>query len=205
MVRWEEIENDIASCNGCTARWPSQVCRPLSRREIPNPPKRVKLLFVGVAPTPHEGQSSGGHFYTSAADKLRVGVFRLLSNEPFDLSLSSLPLEEGSRRFVDAGLFFLRAAKVRPIRKLSPPHECIRYCARRHLGAEIEYIAPGAVCFIGLGNAAPAAEELFGAGVGWEPQARQLHSWSGLVALAPQPIRGHEVRTKMIVKRLLAG
>jgi hypothetical protein len=40
---------------------------------------------------------------------------------PFRLSLSGLSLVDGDRRFFEAGLFFLHAAKVRPINALSPP------------------------------------------------------------------------------------
>ena len=41
-------------------------------------PELVRVQFVGVAPTPEKGGSRGGHFYASAKDKLRVGLFRLL-------------------------------------------------------------------------------------------------------------------------------
>lgn len=203
-MTWSQIQVDIASCAECTTGWANEVCRPLSVGEVPTPPERVRLLFVGVAPTPHEGRSRGAHFYSSVTDRLRVGVFRLLRHAPFNLSLSGLSLSDGNRSFFEAGLFLLHAAKVRPIRKLSPPHDCVRHCAGHHLRAEIEHLAPGGVCFIGLGNAAPAAEELFGAGVGSKPQQCRLGSWSGLVAVAPQPIRGHAPRTKEIVKHLLA-
>ena len=161
-MTWSQIQIDIASCGECTTRWPNDVCRPLAVGEIPDPPERVKLLFVGVAPTPEKGGSRGGHFYTSATDKLRIGLFRLLDDTPFNLSLSGLSLVDGNRRLFEAGLFFLPAAKVRPITELSPPHDCIRHCARRHLRVEIEHIAPKTVCFVGVGNAVPAAEELFG-------------------------------------------
>lgn len=203
-MTWSQIQNDIASCAECTTRWPNDVCRPLAVGEIPNPPKRVKLLFVGVAPTAEKGGSRGGHFYASAKDKLRVGLFRLLDDAPFKLSVTGLSLADGNRRFFEAGLFFVNAAKVRPIKDSSPPHDCIRHCARRHLRAEIEHIAPEIVCFLGVDNAAPAAKELFGARMGSKPRQARLGSWSGLVAVAHQPLRGHLVRTKKIVRHLLA-
>lgn len=120
-MTWGQIQIDIASCTECITRWPKDVCRPLAVGEIPDPPKRVKLLFVGVAPTPSEGGSRGGHFYASATDKLRIGLFRLLDDAPFRLSVSGLSLVDGNRRLFEAGLFFLHAAKVRPINDLSPP------------------------------------------------------------------------------------
>jgi hypothetical protein len=88
---------------------------------MPQPPERVKLLFVGVAPTPEKGGSRGGRFCTSATDKLRIGLFRLLDDAPFNLSLSGLSLVDGNRRLFEVGLFFLHAAKVRPITELLPP------------------------------------------------------------------------------------
>src|SRR5262245_28474672 len=152
-MTWNQIESEIASCTECVSHWPREVCQPLRVGEIPAPPGRVKLLFVGVAPTPSEGASRGGHFYASATDKLRIGIFRLLDDAPFRLSLSGLSLDEGNRKFLEPGLFFLHAAKVRPIHDLSPPHDCMRHCARRHLRVEIEHIAPQAICFVGLNNA----------------------------------------------------
>jgi len=200
---WQQIQTNIASCAECTARWPSAVRRPLAVGEIPNPPEQVRLLFVGVAPTPDEGSSRGGHFYASANDKLRAGLFGVLSETPFNLPLSRLPVREANHKFFQAGFFFVHAAKVRPITTLSPPHDCIRHCARRHLKLEIEHLAPLAVCFLGLGNAAPAAQELFGAQIGTEPNEAKVGNWSGFVAVAPQPVRGNAPRIKNIVAELL--
>jgi uracil-DNA glycosylase len=180
------------------------VCRQLAAGEIPAPPERVKVLFVGVAPTPEEGMTTGGHFFASATDNLRVGLFKLLDQPPYNFSISRLPLADGNRRFFEAGLFFVRAAKVRPIADLSPPRPCTRYCARRHLRAEIEYIGPRAICFLGETNAAPAAKELFGREVGSEPREARLGGWTGLVAVSPQPVRNNtnRIRAKQIVDRL---
>ena len=148
--------------------------------------------------------NTGGHFYASSTDNLRVGLFGLLDQSPYNFSISRLSLADGNRRFFEAGLFFVHAAKVRPITDLSPPRPCTRYCARRHLRAEIEYIAPRAVCFLGETNAAPAAKELFGREVGSEPREGRLGSWSGLVAVSPQPVRNNRnrARAKQIVDRL---
>jgi hypothetical protein len=131
---------------------------------------------------------------------------KLLDKPPHNLSISRLPLADGNRRFFDAGLFFVHAAKVRPIRDSSPPDSCMQYCARHHLRAEIEYIAPNAVCFLGETHARPAAEELFGRNVGAEPRKARIGSWAGLVAVSPQPVRSNKFRdrAKQIVDRLLA-
>jgi len=46
----------IARCGECCEKWSKDVTCPLSTFEMPDPPKVVDLLFVGVAPTTQEGQ-----------------------------------------------------------------------------------------------------------------------------------------------------
>ena len=78
----------------------------------------------------------------------------------------------------------------------------MRFCAARHLREEILALRPSAICFLGKGNATPAAKVLFGDGVGAEPLEVALEGWRGLIAVAPQPVRGHETTTRGIVERL---
>lgn len=203
-MNWRSLQSAIASCADCVTRWPGEVCRPLSVGEIPTPPGKVEILLVGVAPTPEQGPDHGGHFYSSTADKLRAGVFRLLAGEPFNVPLMGLSLEEGNRRFFEAGYFFVHAAKVRPVVRLAPPRDCMRHCASRHLREEIALLEPTAICFMGKGNAGPAAATLFG-DAGSEPREATVGNWRGLVAVAPQPVRGHERTTREVLVRLGGG
>jgi len=201
-MTWSAIQSKIGACSDCSHLWPGEVCRPLMPGEIPDPPSRVRLLFVGVAPTPEQGPDSGGHFYTSTSDKLRAGLFRLLAKPPFDVQLTGLDLRRGNVAFFDASFFFVHAAKVRPVSASSPPKACVRFCAAKHLREEILALRPSAICFLGKGNATPAAKELFGDGVGADPLEVALEDWRGLVAVASQPVRGHEATTRTIVERL---
>src|SRR5437016_3272704 len=158
--RWRTLQEQVASCSQCVSRWPDKVVRPLGFDEIPDPPKSVDVLFVGVAPTPVQGKNAGEHFYTSVSDPLRVGLFRLLE-EKFRVPLNAKKLEDGNRSFHKLACFFVHCAKARPIRDPAPPIETIHFCAARHLRAEIPVLSPRAICFLGKNNAGPAAKELF--------------------------------------------
>ncbi|MFQ5961780.1 MAG: uracil-DNA glycosylase family protein [Candidatus Methylomirabilales bacterium] len=201
LEEWRRLQQDIAQCQECSSRWPGEVTRPLSLGEIPDPPQVVDILFVGVAPTPEEGPHRGTHFYSSPRDLLRLGLFRLLAEAEFGLPLLGVELEEGNRRFHAEGLFFVHAAKVRPVRNPAPPFDAIGFCALRHLRREIPVLNPRAVCFLGKNNASVAAEALFGRAIG-KAESVQLVGWSGLGVVADQPRRQWKPRTRAVIRQL---
>ncbi len=193
--RWQQIQTEIAGCRDCCERWPAVVTDPLSLGELPSPPPDIDVLFVGVAPTRSGGRSRGTHFYSTATDNLRRGLFRLLASQEFELPLLGLDLEAGNRAFHDARCFFVHAAKARPTNADAPPRHVIAYCASRHLRHEISVLNPRAVCFLGATHLAPTAAALFERRIGGTAVIAQLGSWRGPVVLAPQPVRGRASRT----------
>ncbi|HET7342347.1 MAG TPA: uracil-DNA glycosylase family protein [Methylomirabilota bacterium] len=174
--------------------------------EIPGPPPDLKLLFVGVAPTAAGGQSRGGHFYSDSADRLRRGLFDLLSEPDFGLALRDLSLRDGNQRFHEAGYFFLHAAKVRPVTTDAPPTEAIIHCARRHLAREIEFLRPRSICFLGTNNLRSVARDLFGKEIGPEcrPVTLTTGTWNGLAAVTHQPRRGWQDVTRRTLRAMLS-
>lgn len=157
---------------------------------------------MGVAPTRQEGRNKGTHFFSSPGDNLRNGLFRLLSEEPFCLPLVGLKWQKGIRVFIDAQCFFVHAAKVRPVQDDAPPLEAIAFCANRHLLDEIEVIQPKALCIISKTKVAPLTSIIFGAPLSEKPRIISIGSWSGLAAIAPQPVRGNAQRTKEVLLKL---
>lgn len=196
VSRFRQLQADIASCVECVTRWKGAVTRPLSVGEIPDPPAEVDVLFVGVAPTAEQGHSRGEHFYSDSCDNLRSGLFRLLREPGFGLSLANLGLAEGNRLFHDARCFFVHAAKVRPVAEKRPAAETIAFCATRHLAKEIETLQPRAICFLGAASLPKATQALFGRRAVVEPRVEHCGGWTGLVALVDQPVRGWEVKTR---------
>ncbi len=201
-MTWNECQLDIARCRECCTRWPKEVRRPLQLGEIPTPPSQVSVLFVGVAPTPDEGPSQGGHFYTSTRDLLRRGLFALLE-EKYACSLNSLDLQEGNEAFHNMGFFFVHTAKVRPISKPAPPQPLLQYCAQRHLCAEISFLHPQAICFLGKTNLSRVVKDLFDHPIGLRPQQAILGEWTGPVVMALQPRRGWEKSTRETLNQVL--
>jgi len=202
LSRWREIQSRIARCGECCKRWPTDVTSPLSTSEIPDTPDVVNILFIGVAPTRQEGQNKGTHFYSSPQDPLRRGLFRLLADEPFLLPLVGLKWEDNIRTFHEAKCFFVHAAKILPILKDAPPRAAIAFCAKRHLLDEIQVIRPKAVCIIGKTKVGPVTSRIFGTPLSEEPRTITVGTWTGLAALAPQPVRGRAPQTKAVLSKL---
>src|SRR2546422_8704665 len=98
LQAWCGLQKQIAQCRDCVSRWPTEVIRPLSVGEIPDPPRHVDVLFVGVGPTPQEGKFHGEHFYSTTGDLLRRGLFVLLE-EKCAVDLTTLSLADGNRAF----------------------------------------------------------------------------------------------------------
>ncbi len=126
--RWVDLQREIASCRKCREKWSKEITSPLSVGEIPDPPQKVKLLFVGVAPTPSRGKNKGNHFYSDVSDTLRVELFKMLDTLLENANLShrnASSKEDGDSAFHGLSFFFVHAAKVRPITKSSPSHSAI--------------------------------------------------------------------------------
>ena len=202
LSKWGAIKEEIATCSQCTRVWSKHIVHPLGIHEIPNPPHEIKILFVGVAPTAEEGINQGSHFYSSVKDKLRVGLFKLLERK-FKVQLRSLPIDRGNQAFHQLGCFFVHCAKVRPKKYSAPPIAAIRFCAQQHLKAEILLLKPQAICFLGSNNTRDAANAIFGLRLDPVPAQVNLESWSGMAAVAHQPIRGWEVQTMKVLTQLL--
>ncbi len=202
LRQWRELQTKIQGCRECLNRWHEEVVQPLRQREIPDPPGKIKILFVGVAPTAQTGRSHGTHFYSNEKDLLRRGLLKLLTER--DSAWEDQSLRDGNRKFHDANYFFVHAAKVRPITKPAPPKEAIGFCALRHLKKEILLLKPTAICFLGKNNATPAAKALFGVTVGEKPQKVELEGWKGWAVVADQPRRGWEKQTTKVLKELKA-
>lgn len=200
--RWRAIQSQIAHCGECCEKWPKDVTSPLSTSEIDDLPEAVNILFVGVAPTRLGGKNKGKHFYSSPQDPLRRELFRLLAEEPFLLPLSGLQWKDDIRVFHQSKCFFVHAAKIRPILKDAPPRAAIAFCAKRHLLDEIQVIRPQAVCIIGKTNVGPVSERIFGTPLSEEPRTITVGTWTGLVAIASQPVRGGAPQTKAVLSRL---
>jgi uracil-DNA glycosylase len=205
LAQWHQYQKEIAECKDCCQRWTGEVTRPLAIGEIPEPPETIDILFVGVAPTPAQGPYRGAHFYSNSGDLLRRGLFKLLSHDEFGIQLLNLDLDEGNRKFHGAGLFFVHTTKVRPVTHPAPPTGTIKFCSLRHLGKEITVLAPRALCFLGRKNASAAAHALFGKWIGEEPEYVALNGWSGVAAVADQPRRGWEKRTRIVLRTLWQG
>jgi hypothetical protein len=178
------------------------VAHPLSTSEIPNPPEFVKVLFVGVAPSRLEGDNRGTHFYSSPSDPLRRELFRLLAEQPFGLLLQGLNWRNAILQFHKSQCFFVHAAKVRPILKDAPPRQAIAFCAKRHLLNEIQSISPKTLCVISKSQVGPVTAEIFGTPLSEEPRNIRVGSWTGLAALAPQPVRGGAREAKVVLSKL---
>lgn len=199
---WKDIQRDISTCQECIGQWKDRVTEPLATGEIPDPPPRVKILFVGVAPTNRTGKNKGAHFYSSTADNLRRGLFRLLKNS-FDIPLKDLNLGAGNAVFHQHGYFFVHAGKARPVGQDAPPEEALVFCSNRHLRKEILFLNPRAICFLGVTNLTTVTRSLFQRNISETPIQASSDGWTGWVALAPQPVRGGERGTTLVLKRLL--
>lgn len=197
---WAACKRRIVSCRECLDRWPSRLEATLGVDEVPDPPSSISFLFIGVAPPPigNNEDDEPGHFYSNACDRLRFGLFHVIDRVLATklVQQNRISLEAGTTAFLSAGLFFLHAAKVRPVRgRLSPDRSTMRFCAARHLVDEIELLQPRAICVLGT-KAGPAAKTVFQHAIGEVPEKagiRRLNGekvWDGWAAVTVQPLRG---------------
>lgn len=200
---WRKLQQDIEHCKECLTKWSKDITHPLRVGEIPDPPRDIKLLFVGVAPTAAKGRNRGNHFYSSQTDGLRLGLFGVLDGllKTRLLEENANSLSESNKSFHNADLFFVHATKVRPIQDDAPPADAIAFCAEQHLRFEIPLLQPKGVCFVGKNNTKAAASRLFGQEIGETPTIAMLGAWRGLVAIAHQPRRGWEEKTHAVISK----
>jgi len=201
-IEWARIQHEIEACQECCRRWPADVSSPLAVGEIPRPPRRVDILFVGVAPTRRGGRSRGTHFYSETSDALRRGLFALLNEPNFGIPLRERALRDGTAAFHESGCFFVHACKVRPVRNDAPPRDAIRHCAQRHLAMEIQTLRPRGVCFLGRNHLSDVASALFGQALDETPVSVRLGTWRGVAAVTHQPVRGWAEQTRRTLEHL---
>lgn len=132
----------IARCCDCRKQFPSAqfkvICPPGNL--YPYLPRTdVEVLFVSVAP-PRPGK----HFYSSANDGLRNGLYAVLLGCGYKCS--------SVEQFHDYGFYLSHCAKC-PIADTPYPEEivCV-FCSSQHLIAEITAIRPKAICFLSKTN-----------------------------------------------------
>ena len=77
VAGWMSIQGQIAGCQECSRLEGGVVGQPLEPAELPAPPERVDVLFVGVAPAALNGKHRGRHFWSSPTDPRRIGLFGL--------------------------------------------------------------------------------------------------------------------------------
>src|SRR2546422_1709100 len=198
---WAACKARIATCHQCLDRWSFRLEQTPGVDEVPEPPPSISYLFVSVAPPPIGGDKDDepALSYSDPYDRLRLGLFhvvdRVLATKL--TQQNRISLEAGTTAFLNAGLFFVHAAKVRPIRgRLSPDRSTMRFCARRHLVDEIELLQPKAICVLGATKAGPAAETVFQRAIGDVPEKVAIRRpngakvWNGWAAVTVQPLRG---------------
>lgn len=195
LRRWLELQEQIEVCKVCLGKEPHEISTPLRRDEIPLPPSRIEVLFVGVAPTRLTGQSGGRHFYSDQNDRLRTSLFGALDKSSFKTDLvaaNKRGKENADWAFHQAGFFFVHAGKVRPTKRDAPPTSVLKTCALVHLLAEIRLLQPEVVCLLGNtpGHLPDVARVLFNIEIGDVPEPVSLDSWTGLATVTTQPRRG---------------
>jgi hypothetical protein len=79
------------------------------------------------------------------------------------------------------------------------------FCARRHLAKEIVTLQPRAMCFLGATSLPKVTQALFGRRASAEPRLERCESWTGLVSLVDQPVRGWEDKTRAALTELWKG
>jgi len=146
-VNWKNIQQNMSQCRQCAVKLSEIdiVCPPPAI--YPNPPEKIKVLFVGVAPPRPDD-----HFYSNDSDKLRCGLFSLLSKLGY-------PCDHISGFF--AYDFFLTHTAKCPIKdSWQPDLRVSRICSQIFLRQEIEFLKPDAVCILSKSIGPLVADQL---------------------------------------------
>ena len=135
---WRDLQGAVHVCSRCDTQLPDAgvECPPgLLYPQGIEPPDRVRVLFVGVAPP-----ETGRHFYTDPKDKLRRGLFDVL--QQLGRTCHDVPA------FIERGFFLVHTAKCAIRGTTDPSLPVSKFCASTHLCKEIECLEPDALCFL---------------------------------------------------------
>jgi len=135
---WVNVQAEIAECTLCTGRLPRLRVNCPPGQLYPDdvqPPDRVKVFFVGVAP-PQRAR----HFYTDSRDKLKLGLFSVLNR-------LGKPCNDVND-FLRHGFFLLHSAKCARENTPKPSRRVARLCSSHYLKREIEQLRSDAVCWL---------------------------------------------------------
>lgn len=192
---WNLIQDDIAHCEHCREQFPNLTVRCPPGRIHGDVSSTISVLFVGVAP-PRPGE----HFNSSTPDKLRVGLFRVLSEIGFPcISLSD---------FRSYGFLLVHTAKCAYDESWKANLDISKFCAPKHLRREIEVLHPRAICILSK-TVGPSVATVLAQGWGNDlaPSVGEIthlrigsHTLYALVTL--QPVRGWERRTQIHIAAL---
>jgi len=138
MRVWHQIQEGIWQCTACDGQ--SRV--ELNIRQQTDPPVRVRLLVISLAPPFEEGvekKTRASSATRSDQDKLRLFLEEALGDT--------------WHRLTDRGVALLHAVKcaIRPIEGgfQNPPASVVDRCAPVHLAAELRQVGPEVVVALG--------------------------------------------------------
>lgn len=144
---WNLLQNQIAGCIRCKAKFPNIGVDCPPGRLYPSPPQPVKVLFVGVAP-PEKGR----HFYTDPNDNLRRGLFAVLNQLKWPCN--------NLCDFFRYGFFLVHTAKCARKGTTKPSLRVSRFCSSHYLKQEIELLLRDGICWLSKNVGYPVAQEL---------------------------------------------
>jgi hypothetical protein len=197
---WASLSNEILSCEICHSSIPEVrvLCPP--KPIYPEPPNQVNTLFVGVAPP-----RPGDHFYSNETDRLKIGLFAVLSSIGYKFHTI--------RDFIDAGYFLSHTAKCPQQGTWRANIKISMQCAPRILRQEIEILKPRSICILSKAVGVKVANYLFGNDLVSAKcfefgQIQAVHAGNAVVPVlvTAQPVRGWgEKYTKPHLAALLSS
>jgi Uracil DNA glycosylase superfamily len=195
-MNWANLQNEMANCTRCREQFPKMSIQCPPGLLYPNPPSQVKILFVGAAPP-----RMGDHFYSNSSDKLRSGLFPVLS----DLGYQCRSVPE----FLSHNFFLTHTAKCSIAGNWRPNKSLSAFCAAQFLRQEIDLLKPHGVCIFSK-NVGPKVADILvrswgnksGPDIGTVADIRITDGRTYLVVTS-QPVRGWDKDTRPHVAALL--
>jgi hypothetical protein len=135
MVNWTNLQGEMANCTLCRGQFSEVSVQCPPGKLYPDPPRAVKILFVGVAPP-----RKGDHFYSNPSDKLRINLFPLLSSLDYQCRSPS--------EFLSHGFFLTHTAKCSVAGTWRANLALSLFCATQFLRQEIDLLKPQSVCIL---------------------------------------------------------
>jgi len=197
MTSWTALQDEISSCTACRGRFPCVTVQCPPGHLYNSPPPVVTVLFVGVAPPVR-----GSHFHTDPRDKLRGGLFRVLTKLGYPCSSLA--------DFASYGFYLVHTAKCAYDESRAANLNLSRACAPLHLRREIEILAPHAVCFLSMAVGPTVADDLARSwGNENVPDAEttallKVGQRRAYVLVSPQPLRASVERAERCLRLLFA-